>query len=85
MDRAGSRRRRLSRTGFSRHQRAKGLDFRRYEIGKRAYPRRPLHVTVHKQVVRRHQTDIVDDTNKLTLAVALKGQQRSETGAGFHC
>ena len=37
---------------------------------------------MHEQIVRCHQIDIVDDTNKITLAVALKGQQRSEPGAG---
>jgi hypothetical protein len=44
-----------------------------------------LHVAVHEQVAGQYQSDIVDDTNKLTLTIPLKVRQRGKPGAGFHC
>src|ERR1700730_14765627 len=39
---------------------------------------------MYEQIVRRHQIDAGDDTNKVALAIALKGEQRSEPGARPH-
>jgi hypothetical protein len=35
-----------------------------------------LHVAVHEQVVRNDQPDIVDDTNKVALIIALEVRHR---------
>jgi hypothetical protein len=44
-----------------------------------------LHIAVHNKVEGHHQSDIVDDTNKLNLIVPLKVGQRRKPGSGLHC
>ena len=68
-----------------RQKRAKGLDFRRHEIGEGPHSGGVLHVAVHEQVVGHYQSDIIDDTNKLTLVFPLKVRHRRKPGTGLHC
>ena len=51
--------------GAIRQKRAKGLDFRRHEIGEGANAGCVLHVAVHEQVAGQHYSDVIDEPDKV--------------------
>jgi hypothetical protein len=44
-----------------------------------------LHVAVHKQVTGQYQSDVIDDTNKVTFVFPLKVRQRRKPRTGSYC